>query len=242
MLNQSDFLTSIKIDLGIYGLTLPFPNPDDVIMETIRLKTIPTFSVFVPHRVRLDLDVSRMNKLKSNYEESIYELPLDLFDERRILSVLNVRPRNKLLGSTYFSPTYVDSVNLYESAMSSQVGADLFSGIVPPFMFKFEDPNLLYLYNTNTMANELTIDFAVEHMPNMVTIKNTTWHTFMELAILDIKKVLYGALKHHRELQSAYGTVTLKIDDWENADNERKELIEHWKDVYHLDLPAFIII
>ena len=28
----------------------------------------------------------------------------------------------------------------------------------------------------------------------------------------------------------------LKIDDWQNAESERKELLNQWDDSYHLDL------
>lgn len=241
MLNQSDFLTSVKMDLGIYGLSLPFEDVNQIIMETIRLKTIPTFSQFIPDKLRVDLDINAMTVIKANYEESIYELP-DVFGDRRIIGVLNIRPRNKLLGSTFLSPMQIDSVDIYNSFMMSQANADLYSAVAPPFTFKFEQPNVLYLYNMNTIATEITVDIMLEHMPNLSTIKNTTWESFNELALIDIKKMLFNSMKHYREMQSAYGNINLRIDDWENADNERKELIEKWRGIYHLDLPSFMIV
>ncbi|MMZ42310.1 hypothetical protein D1872_38310 [compost metagenome] len=241
MLNQSEFLTSIKMDLGLYGLTLPFEDVNDTIMQTIRLKTIPTFSIFIPEKMRLDMDLATMKKIKNNYEESIYQLP-DVFGDRKIISIINVEQRNNLLGSTFEGPLYNGGIDLYHAALMGQANMNLFSTIAPPFTFRFEQPNKLYLYNTNTMTNNVTIDFALEHMPNLSTIKNTTWESFMELAVIDVKKFMYNTLKHYKDIQSAFGTITLKIDDWENADSERKELIERWKDVYHLDLPAYVIV
>ena len=42
-------------------------------------------------------------------------------------------------------------------------------------------------------------------------------------------------MKHYNELQTAHGTVNLKIDDWANAESERESLLEKWDDTYHLD-------
>ena len=47
-------------------------------------------------------------------------------------------------------------------------------------------------------------------------------------------------MKHYTELQSAYGTINLRIDDWSNAESERTELLNTWEDTYHLDGPQMI--
>ena len=44
-MNPSQLLTSIKMDLGIYGLRLPFDNPDEAMMEVIKLKTLKTLRI-----------------------------------------------------------------------------------------------------------------------------------------------------------------------------------------------------
>ena len=41
---------------------------------------------------------------------------------------------------------------------------------------------------------------------------------------------------------TAIGTINLKIDDWANAESERKELIDNWDNTYHLDFkPVYYI-
>jgi hypothetical protein len=241
MKNISEFLTSVKMDLGIYGITLPFPDENKTLMDVVKLKTLKTFNQFYPHIIRLDLKLDDFKLIKNNYTECIYEIP-DIFGGREILYVRKVEQRNKLLGSGYLNPLFDESLDMYNSLMMAQAGANLMSTAVPSFTFKFLQPNLLYLYNMSTMASEVTIEFAVEHFENLASIPNTAWHSFEELALLDIKQFLYGVLKRYDSLQTAHGTINLHIDDWSGAEAERKDLIEKWRDVYHLETEQFFII
>lgn len=241
MMNLSETLTSLKMDLGIYGISLPFDDPDKSLTEVLNLRSIKTFSQFYPHVIRIDLKLDQLRIVKSHYQESIYEIP-DVFGDRKIMYVRKVEPKNKLAGSGYLNPVMDDSLDLYNSLMMGQASANLLSTATPPFTFKFVEPNLLHLYNMSTIANELTVEFALEHFPNLSSIPNTAWESFYELALLDVKRFLYNALKHHNELQTAYGTINMRIDDWSNAESDRKELIERWRDVYHLDTEQFFII
>jgi hypothetical protein len=240
-MNLSELFSSIKMDLGIYGIALPFEKENDELHKVLKLKTIKTYSQFYPHIMRLDLKLDDLRCLKSHYNESIYELP-DVFGDRRLLYVRKVEQRNKLLGNGYMNPVLDDSMDMYNSLMMGQAAANLTSAATPPFTFKFVGPNLLHLYNMSTMANELTIEFGLEHFDNLASVPNTAWESFYELALLDIKHFLYGVLKHYDQLQTAYGTINLHIDDWSSAEADRKELLNQWRDVYHLDTEQFFII
>jgi hypothetical protein len=241
MMNLSEMITSIKMDLGIYGLSIPLENEEKKIHDVIKLKTIKTFSQFSPHIMRIDLDMKTLKVLKSNYNESIYVLP-DVFGDRKIITIRKVEQKNKLLGNGYVSPILDDSIDLYGGIMMGQAAANLSSTVIPPFTFKFTAPNLLHLFNMSTMANEATIEIGLEHHDNLMSIPNTSWESFYELAILDLKHFYYGILKHYNQLQTAHGTIDLHIDDWASAFQERKDLIERWRDMYHLDAEQFYII
>jgi hypothetical protein len=241
MMNVSELLTSIKMDLGIYGLALPFPDENKALYDTIKLRTLKTFSQFFPYIMRVDFNLNQLKVIKSDYAESIYEIP-DIFGDKRIVYVRKVDLKNKLIGNGYMNPVFDDSIDIYNSVMMAQARANLLSTITPPFTFKFVQPNLLYLYNMSTFGAEITVEFGLEHSENLMTIPNSAWESFYELALLDIKRFLYNALKHYNELQTAYGTISLKIDDWANAESERKDLIERWRDVYHLDGENFYVI
>ena len=186
-------------------------------------------------------DLKTLVCLESLYTKSKYELP-DIFGDRRILYIQNVSPRSKLLGNGYLSPSYDDNVDSYEGLMMTQANANLVSMAAPAITFKFESPNIMYLYNFATSYGEVTISFAVEHAPNLSSISATTWQTFYELATFDIQAFLYNTLKHYSEIQTAYGTINLKIDDWSSAASERKDMLEKMKDLFHLDNLAFYVI
>lgn len=241
MMNLSELLTSIKMDLGIYGLALPFKNADEALYDVLKLKTLKTFSPFSPQIIDMTIDLKELVCLKALYTQSKYELP-DIFGDRRILYIQNVMPRTKLLGNGYLTSTYDDSVASYEGLMMTQANANLVSFAAPPITFKFEAPNIMYLYNFATSYGELDIALAIEHAPSLHSINPTTWQTFYELASYDIQAFLYNTLKHYSEIQTAYGSINLKIDDWSSAASERKDMLEKVKDTYHLDGTSLYII
>lgn len=241
MMNLSQLLTSIKMDLGIYGLALPFEKGDQAIVEAIQLRTLTTFSQYAPYVLRVNMELSELICIQNNYEESIYEIP-DVFGDRKLLYIRKIDQRNKMLGTNYGGPNFDSSFDTYNALMLGQANADLYQAAQPAFSFKFQHPNLLHLFNTNSFSTQLVMEFAMQHTDNLATIPNTSWESFYDLASLDVKKFLFNALKHYRDIQTAYGTITLKIDDWEGADNERKELIEKWRDLYHLDTDQFIVM
>ncbi len=229
------------MDLGIYGIALPFEDSDKAIVDTIKLRTIKTFSIYSPDVVTLrDTPLNTFKCLRSEYSESVYEIP-DMFGGRHIMFI-QAAPRNKLMGSSYLDPILNEPVDMFGAIMMAQANQNLASAIVPPFTTKFESPNILHVYNMTALATELDLTFGLEHLPNLSTIKKTAWESFYNLALLDVKRLLYNILKHHNEIQTAYGNINLRIDDWANAESERKELLEKWDADYHMQFPQFLII
>lgn len=241
-MNMSKLLTSIKMDLGIYGLKLPFEDPDKTLTEVIQLRTIKTFSVFLPRLETITLDVgTEVEKIKDEYTESVFVLP-NKYPDREMLFVLRITPQNKLLGNGFISPVFDGTIDTYLQMGMTQAQADLASIAAPPITFKFDAPNILHVYNLATTYGKLEIEIAYEHASNLSTIPMTAWESFYDLALLDIKRFLYNAMKHYTEIQSAFGTISLRIDDWQSAESDRKDLIERIRDVYHLELEQVAII
>lgn len=242
MMNTSQLLTALKMDLGILGLRLPFENDDDALMDVIKLKTLKTFSIFLPQVREISIDLTKdLECIKEEYTESIFILP-NLFSDREIMYIRKITPKSKLLGNGFISPTFDGSIETYNMLMMTQANANLASVAAPAITFKFEAPNKLYLYNMATAYGVIDIEFAVEHAQNLSTIPVTAWETFYELALVDVKRFLYNTMKHYSELQTAYGTINLRLDEWSNAESERKDIIEKMRDLYHLETEQFFII
>ena len=53
---------------------------------------------------------------------------------------------------------------------------------------------------------------------------------------------MYDNLKLYGNLQTAYGNIDIKIDEWSNVDQEREQLIQEWENTWHLDGEQYIII
>lgn len=242
MMNLSDLMTSIKMDLGIYGLALPFKEGDKVLFDVLKLKTNKMFSIFCPYKLQVMLNLHDLKCIRQDYVESIYLLPQGLFGDRKLLYVDNVTPKQNLLGSGYINPIFDGSVEMYNSLILTQANANLISMAAPPITFKYIKPNRVHLYNTATIYGEMYFDLAYEHSDNLQTIPDTAYDSFYDLAVLDEKCFLYNTLKHYNNIQTAFGEISMHIDDWADAAGERKDLLEHWRDTYHEDGNQFWII
>lgn len=241
MMNLSELLTNIKMDLGIYGIALPIEDLDTTLYDVIKLKSLKTFSIFKPHKMTIELDIADLDYIKHDYYHSIFRLP-DVFGDRRLISIGNVYygDYNRSVGYAT-TPELVGTTDLYNTAMMSMAVGHLNSAIVAPFTFKFENPNIIHLYNFSTIATKLKVDLMMEHYDNLMSIPNSAFQTFYELVILDIKAFLYNMVKHYNEIQTVHGSVSLKIDDWQDAQSRREELVNQWKARAHLNGEQFII-
>lgn len=125
--------------------------------------------------------------------------------------------------------------NLINQAMLANAGANLINTMLPKMTFKYEAPRKLYLYNQYS-SSKIVVEMGFEHDKSLASINETVRESFMELALLDVKENLYPTLKQYTEINTAIGNINLKIDDWANAESERKDLIARWDDSYHLDM------
>lgn len=244
MLNLSKMMSSIKMDLGVYGMALPFDNPDEVFKEVLELKTLPVFSQFYPYYFTLRVDTNELEVVEETYEYTTYELP-DVFGDREILFIRKKEEDYTDIVSSY---GYIDSARAINSLnwgdmMMAQAEANLASLALPATTFEFVGPNMIKIYDKASLySNKIILQVALEHSKNLATIPKTCYNSFYTLLSLDIKMMLYNNLKHYNDIQTAYGNINLRIDDWANAESERQELIKTWEDTHHLDVAQFIII
>ena len=131
--------------------------------------------------------------------------------------------------------------NLINQMMLANAGTSLMNQMIPKLTFKFEAPRTLYIYNAYS-SSKVVIDLGFEHDKSLASIPETCREDFLKLALLDVKENLYPTLKHYTEINTAIGNINLKLDDWANAEDQRRELIEKWDDTYHLDFqPVYYV-
>lgn len=225
----------IKMGIGIYGIALPVIDIDDFIVQVLRDITLPTFSLFSPLKKRLYLSLDEMEKLEKNTTYESYLLPERV---NRILYVKDVKYDDRSLAyDGYLGGPVITRSSGYDAFKTVTIGNQLrhmMDEVLPTITFHFEAPRTIYLYNV-VQSRRLIFELCCEHDKSFMSISPTAEESFFELAILDVKDNLYGMVKHHTTLQTALANIDLKIDDWANAKEERKTLVEQWKDSLPLD-------
>lgn len=239
-MNISTLITRIKIKLGIYAIALPFDNPDQAIVDIIQNITLRTFSTFCPHYEPMRFLLSDLEEVEKKGSYETYLLP-DIFSEREIMFVKSVEySEADISGIGYWGGGIpLLQGNMLRQAMTANASLNLTNKIIPKLTFRYEHPRKITLFNVLS-STHLTFIIALMHDKNLVTISPTMEESFFDLAILDVKDGLYQTLKHYTDLSSAYGNISLKLDDWQNAESERKELINTWKANYHMDVIPFV--
>ena len=238
-MNLSQLITRIKIKCGIYTIALPFDNPDDVIADVIKNITIPTFSTFCPYVQTFRFDLNELEQVdkQANYES--YLLP-DIFNGRTLMSVQDVRyEESDISGLGYWGGGIpLLHGNMINQSILSNAGLAMTNKVIPKMTFKYEHPRKITLYNVLS-SSKIVFDLAFMHDKELASIPPTAEESFYELAVLDVSDMLYQTLKHYDNIQSAYGNITLKMDEWQQAASDRKALIDEWENTYHLDGETF---
>lgn len=234
-MNISTLVTRIKMKIGIYGIALPIDNLDEMIMTIITDITRPVFSTYMPWEESMFLDLDKLERIEKTAEYVSYLLPE--FTAKKLLYVKDVRYDDRSLsGLGYWGGDipYLNGV-LTQQTMISNAASKLMGLTLPKMNFQYRAPRTIYIYNM-IATHSLIFDLLFEHDKSLQTISPTAEESFFKLAVLDVKENLYALIKHYNNIQTAYGNIDLKIDDWANAENERRELLDRWDETYHLDL------
>lgn len=239
-MNLSQLVTRIKIVCGLYSIALPFDNPDETISEVIRNITLRTFSTYCPHYETYRFDLHSLERLekRANYES--YLLP-DIFSQRELMFIRDVRYDEADTSSLGYWGGGVPLFhgNMINQSMLSNAAMNLSNKMIPKITFTYEHPRKVILYNVLSSC-KLVFEVALMHDENLTSITPTEEESFFNLAVLDVKDMLYQTLKHYTDIQSAYGNISLKIDEWQQASSDRKALLEEWTSTYHMDVLPFI--
>lgn len=238
-MNMSKAVSHIKMSLGLYGVTLPFQDDngktiptENVIMDVIKTMTIPIYSQFVPWVRQGDININNLKVVDS--EKNVYILPT-ILTITPVLYVIDVGMPYENTRGTFgdISPAYGISRSV-QGVATSQAYMMVAGQMRAEPTFEYLGYNKIRLYGyPNSMV---TIKVACEHEPNGESIEDGCYDSFMELATLDMKMFLYNNLKLYDGIQSAFGQINLKSDDYQSAEADRNALLERWRDVFHLDM------
>lgn len=238
-MNLTILIKRIKLKIGIYGLALPIDNLDQLIIDIITDITLPVFSRYCPFEQIIPIDMNDLEKRNARLAKnaSYEEYLLPDFQERKLLSIKDIYYDDRSLsGMGYWGGTTpMLHSGLTNQMMLANASVPLLAMSLPKMNFWFEAPRTVRIFNC-IASHLLMFDMLFEHDKSLGSITPTSEESFFNLAILDVKENLYGLVKHYTTVRTVIGEIELKIDDWADAANERKDLLNQWDDTYHLDL------
>lgn len=245
MINISKLITSIKIDTGLMTMASPFENLDELIREIIVIRTLPVFNELAPYKVPLLIDTNELEVVEHRSESDVYVLP-DVFGDAEIMMITGIEPaydeyRNTSSYNTSMfaygaTPCYFG----YQDIILAQSQANMLSTVTKGITVNFIPPNMIEIFNAYSMGNNYRLNVCLSHSENLSTLPSTCYTSFLKLATLDVRAYLYNTLIHYDQLQTAYGQLSLNIDRFSNAEDDRRALIEKWEQTYHLDLTDYM--
>ena len=240
-MNLSTIITRIKLKIGLLNIVTPFEDLDSVIHNILKEITIPVFSIYYPAKDTIVLNTTELELLEKQSDYEKYLLPD--FKTRKLITVLDVSyDTSHLAGLGYYSGGMpIMQGNLLNQLMLGNAGAQVMNQVIPKLTFHFEGPRTVYIFNAYA-STKLKFELGFMHDSTLASIPETCSEEFLKLALLDVKENLYPTMKHFSELNTVHGTINLKLDEWANAESERKELIDKWDDNYHLDLKPMYYI
>lgn len=248
MINISKLISSIKLDLGLMAMATPFENLDELIREIIILRTLPVFNEMAPNKVPLVIDTNELELIETRPESKVYLLP-DVFGDMEIMMIIGMDPtyddtsyNYSAYDSSIFSYGMTPCIYGYQEMMLAQAQMNMISASAKGATFNFIPPNMIEIFNGYSMGNVFRLTVALSHAENLSTIPSTCYTSFLKLATLDVKVYLYNTLIHYDNLSTAYGQLSLNIDRFSGAEDDRRTLIEKWEQTYHMDLSNIYFI
>lgn len=239
-MNLSRAISHIKMQLGLNNIVLPFKDDvtgepasiENVIKDVLKTMTLPIYSQYVPWVREGDGDIAKMKVIDAR--KFIYELPSYL-TITPVMYIIDIYMPYMNTRGTFgdISPSY--GINRSVSGVLTSQAYMMLAGQMrsePSFDYLGENKVRLFGYP----KTRVTFKLACEHEPNGETIPASCYQSFMQLAVLDVKEFLYNNLKHWDKLPSAFGTVDLKIEEWQSATSDKAALLDKWEDTFHLDI------
>lgn len=245
-MNISDCVNDIKMSHGLNAISLPFKQPTEVVITDIIKISIRTFSRFKPWiRECYESRKNLVEKYPGSGNVGIYMLPAAITTTEVFSAAAyyasdkyqngEVTANTFTIGSPFvgFGSYYPQDIL---NATSTGAAINKYAGITSqPQTSQWQGYNTIQLFD---MPKDAFLHFIAECQHDLTgeTIPESQVESFMRLATLDVERTLYSQLKNMVNVGSAYKEIQLKIDEWSGAEAARNELVEQWRQTFHLDL------
>lgn len=221
--SPSSLLSYLKASLGTIVRVCPIT--DDEIMRIVYNETLPTYSSFFPYYIRINVSPTT----DSTDEQGIYRIRTE--PNISILGIAEVlrEPLNASSGS-YFPP-YFDSTDIF----TFQAAMDLHSMCTVPTTAKFYPPDRVEVFPKYNYMYDFLLKTRCVHPRHLQTIGETMFLQFKKLALYDVRNFIFETVHTLDGLNTAFGNIDLKLDRYQSAEDDRRNLLEEFEKRYLQD-------
>ena len=222
MVTTTSVLRDIESYLGIPYQVLELDSNE--VMNIIKERTLPTFSKYYSYRVLHNVSCSEDRVPDRNNAFFI-----DINKYSRIYGI------SKLITNSYSGTGGYNNSAVYTNPMSGQIVADMTSMMVQTVTHRFLEPNILEIYPVSAVPRDgiIKIELKVMHPIHLATIPDALYDEFIELALYDVRSHLYPIRDRFNNLNTTYGSLELFMNKLDSAEDDRKTLIEKFREHSH---------
>lgn len=231
-LTPMSLLNKVKRSLGIQTMKLPFD--DEELLQILYEDSLPVFSIYFPRYYRCKIDITKLqpaDKVEYGFCNRYY-LNGKQFENIELIDIEDVQLVQTPMD-LYFDPMFATGMDAYSIVANCYQESVMESMLQTPIICKLEPPNILLFDYMNTYLQGLMeFKFLVCHAKDLSTLQYTWREKITELFKLDLEIALYENLKRNDQIDTTFGQLELKIDDWQGAADKRAELIEKWSNEF----------
>lgn len=191
---------------------------DDEMMRIVFQESIPTYSKFFPYRFRIILkpeDV--LDKARPN----TYKIPND--DNLEIFGIHRIWLDNM----NQFGGSLLPLVN---DPYTTQLLNDYLSSTVTPTTFDFYAPDIVTIRPKIEYTQAALLEVKAVHPTHLKTIPIDMRDEFLKLCLDDVLISLYPIRHRFNSINSPYGNIEVFTDMVDNAQNDRDNLLDKWRE------------
>lgn len=238
----SEIVTLCKQNMGLRDL--PKPVTDQEMLWRLQHSALKEFSVRSPYISqymigecnRLCKSYSGVATNHTNTYSQVYKIPKTYYQEHTILGI----PYVEIQRPNGYNDLYVpqgmigDPASIMAGLASIQAVGAMARKMTHALTWDFRQPDILILYN-GWSGGTYEVELAMDHDPSLSTIPPSAFPTFIELCQYDLEEYLYQKLKRVQNLDLGVGSVELKIDEWADSSNKKKDLLNELDETCALD-------
>jgi len=221
MITSTELIRWLEKKLGFKFTMLEITH--DEILENIRSDTLITFSKYFPNQERIRINVKE--DLVEGYNNRFYlKTQGEVLNINRIIS-------SAVLGSNVINDMLHPAAQtlLFGDPITRQMQVDLLSTVNNPTTFSFIPPNKIEIYPSVNVPDSYIIVCNIVHSKDFYTIPINLQEIFFKLCLYDTQDLLYHIRNRFNNLQTTFGNIELYLDEYREAEDKKKDLLEDLK-------------